>query len=114
MHNIRQLSVYSKARENLREVCKLGIRANAFGDIKNQIERAAISVVSNIAEGAGSASPKQCLRFFGYAKASTNEVKAQLDILCDLGFIPFNHPIIDSYDHLGAMLYRLMGSIRSG
>ena len=114
MHNIKQLNVYSKARENLRAIRKLGIPLNKFGDVKNQIERAAISVVSNIAEGAGSNSPKQCLRFFSYARASNNEIQAQLDILCDIGMINDSHPLIDHNAHLGAMLTRLMRRVESG
>lgn len=52
MHSLNNLTVYTKARENLRGVNALRITQCSFGDIKNQIERAAISVVSNIAEGA--------------------------------------------------------------
>lgn len=108
MHNLKRLKVYSKARENLCAIRALPITDRTFGDIKNQIERAAISVVSNIAEGAGSSSPKQCRRFFGYAKASNNEVLSQLDILCDLGVMNDSHPLIDQSDHLGAMLARFI------
>lgn len=49
--------------------------------------RSAISVVSNIAEGAGSDSPAQCSRYLGIARASAHELEAQLLLGRDSGVL---------------------------
>lgn len=108
MHNIKKLHVYTLARENLRAIYKLRGLGAGFGDLTDQIQRAAISVVSNIAEGAGSGSDKQFRRFLTYAKASNTEIQSQLDIMCDLGSLTNQHEIHDSVDRLGAMLEKLI------
>lgn len=110
MHNLSQLKVYTLAREILHDIHQLSIPE--FGDLRNQIQRATISIVSNIAEGAGSNSDKQFIKFLGYAKASNNEVLAQFNILKDIRKIGEKHKIFKQLDILGAMLYRLIQSLR--
>ena len=78
MSNLGELLVYRKARELVRHVAH--IRYD-FGDGKDQLRRAALSVVTNIAEGAGNTSDKQQVRYYGIARASANEVSALLDVL---------------------------------
>ncbi|WP_166336452.1 four helix bundle protein [Sphingobacterium chungjuense] len=53
----------------------------------NQINRAAVSIPSNIAEGAGRNSDKDFLRFLAIAHASMYEVETQLIISKNLGYI---------------------------
>ena len=55
--------------------------------LTNQIRRAAISVMSNIAEGKGRLSDKDSLRFFGNARGSLFEVENQIDIAERLTYI---------------------------
>ena len=85
MHNLNNLHIYSLARENIKHIGTIASSFNGFGDLRNQAERAAISVVSNIAEGAGYDSNKQFHKFLGYARGSNFELQAQLHILIDLG-----------------------------
>jgi len=56
-------------------------------DLKSQIRRAAISSLSNIAEGFERQSNKGFIQFLYIAKGSTGEVKAQLYIALDLKYI---------------------------
>ena len=57
-----------------------------FG-LKNQIQRASVSVMSNIAEGFESATQAQFIKYLSYAKASSGEVRSQLYVAHDLAYI---------------------------
>jgi four helix bundle protein len=50
------------------------------------MRRAAVSISSNIAEGAACDSDAQFSRFVGYALASASELQSQLDLCVDVGF----------------------------
>ena len=84
MPGSQKLIVHDEARELLRMVVPIadGIR---FGDLANQMQRSAISVISNIAEGKGSGTDKNYAKFIRIARASVNELEAQLEIAADLG-----------------------------
>jgi four helix bundle protein len=53
----------------------------------SQLRRAAISIPSNLAEGAGRSSPKDQANFYQLAYGSAMEAINQLIIACDLRFI---------------------------
>lgn len=57
-----------------------------FG-LRDQIRRAAVSVMSNIAEGFESRTDSQFLNFLGMARASAGEVRSQLYIALDQKYI---------------------------
>ena len=57
-----------------------------FG-LKDQIQRASISVMSNIAEGFESPTQALFIKYRGHAKASAGEVRAQLYIALDQKYI---------------------------
>jgi four helix bundle protein len=52
-----------------------------FGDLANQLRRSAISVVSNLVEGAGRGSDAEFIRFPCIARASSDELSAQIEML---------------------------------
>jgi four helix bundle protein len=62
-----------------------GAFARDFG-LKDQIRRAAVSVMSNIAEGFESRTNTQFVNHLGHAKASSGEVRSQLYISLDLKY----------------------------
>jgi four helix bundle protein len=55
--------------------------------LRDQMRRAAVSVMSNIAEGFESDHRPHFIRYLGYAKASAGEVRAQLYVALDAGYI---------------------------
>jgi four helix bundle protein len=57
-----------------------------FG-LSSQIQRAAVSVMSNIAEGFDSGSKAEFIRFLGYARRSTSEVQCHLYVARDQRYI---------------------------
>ena len=57
-----------------------------FG-LRDQISRASVSVMSNIAEGFNSGSRPEFIRFLGYAQRSCSEVQSQLYVALDQGYV---------------------------
>jgi four helix bundle protein len=62
-------------------------KAEQFG-LTNQVRRAAVSIVSNIAEGFGRRTGLDRVRFYDMARASLHEVQAQMIVAKDIGFLP--------------------------
>ena len=80
----------------------------------SQMKRAAISIPSNIAEGAGRQSQKEFLQFLHVARGSISELDAQLEVSLNLGFISdgeYEEKQI-LLDDLSRMLSGLIKSIR--
>ncbi len=107
MTQLTDLRVFNEARNNLKAIAKICDAGIGFGDLSNQIKRAAISVVSNIAEGLGSGYDKQCAKFLRTARASNDEIKAQLLIMSDLN-IHQNKSLIENINYVGKMLTKLI------
>ena len=83
------LIAWQKARELTREiytVTKNGEFKKDFG-LRDQIQRACVSIMSNIAEGFDRASRAEFHQFLVIAKGSCAEVKSQLYVAFDVGYI---------------------------
>lgn len=83
-----------RAWQEARELVKMIYQAirdskNFYRDfgLREQIQRASISVVSNIAEGFGRRSRKEFIQFLFVAKGSIVEVQSQLYIALDQSYI---------------------------
>ena len=68
------------------EATSVGSFTRDFG-LKDQIRRASISILSNIAEGFERGGDKEFLQFLAVAKGSCGEVRAQLYIAMDQGYL---------------------------
>ena len=89
MHNYKELILWQKSIALVSEVYKA---TATFPDCErfnliSQINRAAVSIPSNIAEGAGRNSDKEFVQFLAIAHASTYEVETQLIISKNLGYL---------------------------
>ncbi|MBV9110958.1 MAG: four helix bundle protein [Gemmatimonadetes bacterium] len=83
------LLVWQRARELSLAVYRAtssGLFARDFG-LRDQIRRAAVSVMSNIAEGFGRYTLPEIRRFITIAKGSASEVRSQLYLARDLGYV---------------------------
>src|SRR5687768_9820304 len=109
MAKFTNLRVWQQARELLKLVSTITADMRAEGDLKSQMRRAAISVASNIAEGAERSDREFC-RFLTIALGSNAEVEAQITIAGDMGLIdPATMTVmLDHTDHIGRMIRKLM------
>lgn len=78
-----------------------------FG-LVSQIRKAAISVPSNIAEGAARGSAKEFVRFLLIARGSLAELDTQLRIAQDLRFLQDAGPLLDDMEDLQITLGSLI------
>lgn len=105
------LKALTLAKGLLTDVYLLLARPN-FGQhlaLRDQLARASLSVVSNIAEGDGRPGVRDGVRFFGIAIASADEVKAQVELAAKLGIIPGEKAIelYEGYAKVCRMLRKL-------
>jgi four helix bundle protein len=77
-----------------------------------QIRRSAISVPSNIAEGAARNSTKELTQFLGIACGSLAEMHTQVELSARLGFLDRNSELFSQLDRVGQLLTGLRRSIR--
>ncbi len=79
-----------------REITRLIYKASSAGSFSkdfalvNQIRRASISILSNIAEGFERGGNKEFLQFLAIAKGSCGEVRAQLYVALDQNYVDKN------------------------
>ncbi len=89
MHNFKNLQIWQLAIELVEDIYKLTAKfpENEKYGIKSQMNRAAVSIPSNIAEGAGRNSDKDFAHFISIAIGSMYELHTQI-ILCEkIGYI---------------------------
>lgn len=82
MRNFRELLIWQKGMEivtNIYQFSAMLPKEEMFG-LKSQIQRAAVSIPSNIAEGCSRASEQDFKRFLEMAIGSTYELETQLCI----------------------------------
>jgi four helix bundle protein len=83
------LIAWQKAREltkSIYEVSRRGAFAKDFG-LSSQIQRATVSIMSNIAEGFERGGRGEFHQFLSTAKASCAEVRSLLYVAFDIGYI---------------------------
>jgi len=106
--------VWQKARELTREVYKTFRGLNDYG-FKDQIQRAAVSVMSNIAEGFERGTKQELLNYLFIAKGSCGEVRCQLYVALDAGYL--NDETFERLKHLSedcvVLVWRFIQSVKA-
>lgn len=108
---------WKMARELTRDVYSVTTNGNFAKDfgLCNQIRRAAVSVMSNIAEGFERDGNKEFCNFLSIAKGSAAEVRSQLYVALDQGYISENEfqTIYAKANENGRVIAGLMKYLRS-
>ena len=105
------LEVYQESYRLYIEIYKATISLPRYEtyEMVNQLRRASLSIVLNIAEGYGKQSVADFKRFLSISIGSCNEVCVILNLLKDLEYIKVSNYTIwkERYTILGKRLYRL-------
>ena len=112
IERFEDLIAWQKARVLVSEIYQV-TRNGQFADdhgLSRQIQRAAVSIMSNIAEGYERASKGDFHHFLLIAKGSCAEVRSQLYVALDVGYLKR-----EDFDQLSALtqeLGRVIGGLR--
>ena len=89
IERFEDIKALQRARELTREVYAVSAKGNFARDfgLRDQVRKAAGSVMHNIAEGFDAGSDSEFVRFLSYARRSATEVQSQLYIAIDQGYI---------------------------
>lgn len=89
IREFEELIAWQKARHLVRQIYDV-TRGRDFGKdfgLRDQVRRAAVSVMSNIAEGFERAGAGEFHQYLVFAKGSCAEVRSQLYVAFDVGYI---------------------------
>lgn len=108
-NKFENLDVWKRSFDLTMNIYK-GLRECRDYGFKDQIQRASVSILSNIAEGLERNRPKEIIQFLYIAKGSCGEVRAQLHLAKALGYIPSENAntYIQQSAKISAQLYNLI------
>lgn len=113
VRRFEDLEVWQIARDLSVEIYRITQGGGFYRDfgLRDQIRRAAVSVMSNIAEGFDRYSRAEFKQFLSIARGSASEVRSQLHLALALGYISQ-----EQFDHLSEVCWRvarMLGSLRA-
>jgi four helix bundle protein len=117
IRRFEEIEAWQTARMLTRRIYALssqGTFAKDYG-LRDQMRRASVSIMSNIAEGFESDRRRDFIRYLGYAKASAGEVRAQLYVALDVGYLTreqFN-ALVDLATKCSGQIQRFMAYLKS-
>jgi four helix bundle protein len=113
IERFEDIEAWQRARQLAKAVYAVtseGTFSRDFG-LRDQIQRAAVSVMSNIAEGFDRGGNRELIQFLFIAKGSAAEVQAQLYVALDAGYLN-QEQFQELYDLAGDTSRLLGGFIR--
>ena len=110
---VEEIQAWQKARALCKRVYSItneGRFAKDFG-LRDQIRRAAISVMSNIAEGFERGGTREFVQFLAVSKGSAGEIRSQLYVALDQNYVDQKRfdELINDVDEISRMIGGLMG-----
>lgn len=114
MARFEELEVWRRSARLSADLYKALADLKDYG-FRDQITRAGLSIPSNIAEGHERESSKEMANFMNYAKGSAGELRTQLYIGMDIGYIESEqgkHWLNDA-EEISKMLHGLIRTIRA-
>ena len=114
--NHKDLILWQKAMSLATDVHRLTIalpRHEAFG-LSSQLRRAAVSIPSNVAEGAARRTTREFLHFLHVARGSFAEFETQLQLSRNIGYVSDTSltPILTSVNEVGRLLNAVIMDLR--
>jgi four helix bundle protein len=107
----KELVVWQKAKDLAVSICRIsdeGALARDFG-LRDQIRRSAVSIPSNLAEGDERDTDKEAVRFFYIAKGSLAELRTQLQIAFEIGYL--KRDFFENFDKEYRQLGKMIGAL---
>ena len=114
MDGFEDLEVWKKGCRLTIDIYRAFSQCKDYG-FKDQVQRAALSVPSNIAEGYERNSPKDFMRFLNIAQGSIGELRTQLYIAQKLSYLEsdLTAALLGKSKEISAMLAGLKKSIKN-
>lgn len=116
MKGHHKLTVWNRGIKMVTDVYKLTERfpGHELYGLTSQIRRSAVSVPSNIAEGAARNSTKEYINFLSIAQGSCSELETQMIIAKNLGYDSDGNiaSILEELDEISMMITGLQRSLR--
>jgi four helix bundle protein len=115
MHNFKELKIWQMSRGFVKDIYNVtrNLPHEELFILTSQMRRAAISIPSNISEGAGRNSDKEFVRFIDIALGSSFELETQLFLCFDQNYlaeIELNS-VLDNVQKIQKMLYNFKSSL---
>jgi four helix bundle protein len=111
------LEVWKEARRLTQIIYRLtkGEKFSKDFALRDQIQRAAVSIMSNIAEGFERGGNQEFIQFLYVAKASCGEVRSQIYVALDQGYIDQKQTdeLTKSFKRLSSMISNLIIYLRN-
>lgn len=117
-HRLHDLIVWKKSIQLVKEIYILTAdlpSEEKFGLI-SQIRRCAVSIPSNIAEGAGRNNKNEFVHFLGIASGSCYELETQLILLVELNFKSDEQvsPLLNNLLEIQKIIYKFKENLKNG
>jgi four helix bundle protein len=116
IQKFEDILAWQKARELAKEIyaqTRTGVFAKDFG-LRDQIQRASVSIMGNIAEGFDRGGDKEFTQFLSISKGSCGEVKSHLYVALDQRYVNSTQfdQLYNSADEVGRLLAGFMSYLK--
>jgi four helix bundle protein len=110
----KELMAWQKSMDLVEEVynCTRDFPKEDLYGLTSQIRRAAISIPSNLAEGASRAGVKEFLQFLHIARGSASELETQLLLAERIGYLPANQNLAANLIGVKQLINGLIRSLK--